>query len=192
MNRNGDLFWRLVEPEHIRIRAYCRKLMMNREDGDDLYQDSLVRALMSFDHLREIKAFRSWLYRIVINMYKNRARRFGREKLTPLTSDMVSGLKGEDPGPVLAAKRRLEIAFAVLAPGDRALITLRELQGWQIDELAVLSGKSEGNIRVRLSRARGKMRRALIKYFKRSGSLQYEGTKRKKEKTCVAQKFVGD
>jgi len=49
--------------------------MNNREDGDDLHQDSLVSALTKFANLREAKSFRTWLYRIIINGYTGRPRR---------------------------------------------------------------------------------------------------------------------
>lgn len=49
---NRDLFWKLAKPEHLKARGYCRKLMANRDDGDDLYQDALVRALASFGKLK--------------------------------------------------------------------------------------------------------------------------------------------
>jgi len=45
MAKDRDLFWKLVEPEHLRARAFCRKLTRNREDGDGLSQDALVWAL---------------------------------------------------------------------------------------------------------------------------------------------------
>jgi RNA polymerase sigma-70 factor (ECF subfamily) len=192
MSRDRDVFWKLVEPEHLRARAYCRKLMANRDDGDDLYQDSLVSALTRFRNLREVEAFRPWLYQIIINAFKNRCRRSWWRKLLPLTADIEANLEGENPVPVQAARRRLERAFKALMPAERALITLHELHGWGIAELAALTGTSEGNIRVRLSRSRRKMRDVLIRHFRQAGTARLMKPVQSEDKACVAQKPVKD
>jgi len=192
MSGNRDLFWKLVEPEHLKARAYCRKLMGNRDDGDDLYQDSLVSALTRFGSLRELEAIRPWLYQIITNTFRNRCRRSWWRQLLPLTSELEANLEGENPGPMHAARRRLEIAFQALTPAERALITLHELHGWGIAELAAMTGKSEGNVRVRLSRTRRKMRYELIRRFRQSGVAKLLKPLRSEDKACVAQKPVKD
>ena len=192
MNRNKILFWKLVEPEHLRARAYCRKLMKNREDGDDLYQDSLVSALTRFEGLRETKAFRSWLYRIISNGYISRVRRPWYQRLLPIDDRIEQTVAGENPVPMQAAKRRLEIAFRAVSPDDRALITLFEVQGWSVAELTEMTGKSTGAIKVRLSRARGKMRNALTKYFAQADPDRRIGTINSKDKVCVVTKPIKD
>lgn len=192
MSRDRDLFWKLVEPEHLKARAYCRKLMGNRDDGDDLYQDSLVSALTSFRDLRDVEAFRAWLYRIIVNSFKNHCRRSWWRKVVPLTPGIAASLEGENPVRSYATRRRLQVAFKALTSDERALVTLHELQGWEISELATLAGRSEGSIRTRLSRARNKMRSALIRFYRRSESSRLTGHLRSKEKTCVAQKPVKD
>jgi RNA polymerase sigma-70 factor (ECF subfamily) len=192
MDRNRDLFWKLVEPEHLRARAYCRKLIGNRDDGDDLYQDALVRALTGFSGLRRIRLFRPWLYRIIINTFRNRIKQPWWKRMTPMTPEIVDTAVGDNPVPRRAARRRLEIAFRTVSPDDRALVTLFELEGWSIDEIADLTGKSNGNIRIRLHRARSKMRRALIRYFKQPGSEKTPNPLQSKDKVCVVQKPVED
>lgn len=174
MNRNRDLFWKLIEPEHYRARSYCRKLTGNRDDGDDLYQDALVAALKGFSGLKDLSAARPWLYRIIINTWKNRLRQPWWKKIVPFTGGLESVLGSHDPEPRHTARRRLETAFRVLTPEDKALVTLFELQGFSIAEAAKVLGKSEGNIRVRLTRARRKMRRELIRHFEQNFSGEFE------------------
>ena len=110
----------------------------------------------------------------------------------PLTREIETGHAGEDPSPAYAARRRLERAFRVLRPDDRALVTLHELQGWGIGELAELNGKSEGSIRVRLSRARGKMREELARHYKRATLVETSKPERGGSKACVVQKPARD
>jgi len=188
MDIDRNLFWKLLEPEHQKARAFCRKLMANRDDGDDLYQDSLVCALSGIRSLRKIKAIRPWLYKIIINSFKNRCRRPWWKRFVPITADIREMPDNSNMAAMYAARRRLERAFQALNADDRALVVLRELQGWTISELAVLYDKSESNLKVRLFRARRKMRQALIRHFKESEQ-QTETLKiQSKEKICVVTK----
>jgi RNA polymerase sigma factor (sigma-70 family) len=75
MDETGARFWELLEPEYRRAMLFCRKLATDRERGDDLFQDALVAALTRFSGLRDEKAFRPWLYRIIVNTFRSKTRR---------------------------------------------------------------------------------------------------------------------
>jgi RNA polymerase sigma-70 factor, ECF subfamily len=192
MAQNRDLFWQLVEPEDRRARAYCRKLMANREDGDDLYHDALVRALTRFDGLRDIGSFRNWLYKIIISTFRNRIRRPFWRRSVSINTESSDKSGGEDMGAIQAARRRLEVAFQALSPDERALVTLRELHGWPIEELAQLRGKSPENLRVMLFRARRKMRKALLRNLRKRGAEVVSARGKSEDLLCVAQKYGRD
>jgi len=188
MRENWDQFWKLVEPEHLKARAYCRKLMNDREDGDDLYQDALVSALSGFEHLRKIATFRNWLYRIIINEFKNRQRRQWWKKSVPLTTEIENTIGGKNPDSTHAARRRLEIAFRAVTADEKALITLFEIEGWSVSELSELTGHSLTNVKVRLHRIRNKMRKTLCRYFKKSSADETEKKTMSEDKICVVTK----
>ncbi len=161
MERNRDLFWKLLEPEHPQAEAFSRKLMGNREDGDDLYQDALVLALTGFSSLKESSAFRPWLYRIIVNCYKNRFRTPWYRRVIPLTDEINRSLSTADPRVGYAVSRVLQRALSAISSEERALITLFEIEGWTVAELSLMYRKPDGTIKARLSRARKKMKRAL-------------------------------
>jgi RNA polymerase sigma-70 factor (ECF subfamily) len=163
MEHSRDLFWKLHEPEHPRARAFCRKLAGNRDDGDDLYQDALVAALTGFGGLRDPDAFRPWLYRIIVNTFRNRRRRHSRFFPESSRPAQVESAGSASPESAYAARRRLESAFRALSIDERALVTLFELEGWALAELTGVFGRSEGALKVRLFRARRKMRKAVLK-----------------------------
>ena len=188
MNRDRHLFWELTKPEHLRARAFCRKLAGHREDGDDLYQDALVTALTRFDTLRDTAAFRGWLYRIIVNSFKNRVRRPWWKRFGPLTDDLIESTVGENPLESRAARRKLEIAFAAVTPEAQALVTLFELDGWSIAEIAAMFDQSEGAIKMRLSRTRRKMRQSLVRHKLKTGTGQRATTKLSEEEICAAAK----
>ena len=157
----NDLFWTRLEPLHEKAAAFCRKLAGGRDEGDDLYQESLLTALRRFETLRDPAAFRPWLYRIMVNSYKNRLRRPWRRR-APMPENMP---EAAHPVERLTARRWLERAFKALKPPEKALVVLFELEGWSVAELAELYGRPEGTIKARLARARKKMLRELKAYL---------------------------
>ena len=116
---NSDLFWQLLEPEHPRAEAFCRKLTGDRDQGDDLYQDGLLVAMRKFDDLRDPKAFRHWLYRILVNQYKNRNRRPWWRRRVAVDDEFFDNSSSHDPEGTLTAQRWLGRAFRALDPADR-------------------------------------------------------------------------
>ena len=95
---------------------------------------------------------------------------------------------GENPIGLYTARRRLEKAFKVLKTDDRILVTLFELEGWSIAEIATLFEKKEGAIKVRLSRAREKMRDVLAKEIRLSKTEKTINTFETEDEICVAGK----
>ncbi len=186
MDKERALFWKLTEAEHVRARTFCRQLVGSREDGDDLYHDTLVSALTKFVQLRDRSTFRPWLYRIAVNNFKNRIKRSWWRRLAPLSREIEETVGGDDPDSVHAARRRLEWAFRAITPEERALVVLHEMEGWTIAELARLFRKNEGTIKMRLLRARRKMREAIVKRFYQSRTGSVEPEKESEDALCVA------
>lgn len=140
---------------------FCRRLAGDRDSGDDLYHDALLLALRKFPSLRDPGAFRAWLYRTIIRTFASTVRRPWWKRRVSLTAEMMEQLVSEDPVDVLAARRWMDRAFAAVSPEEQALVTLHELEQWSLAEIAALYSKSEGAIKLRLFRARKKMRNAL-------------------------------
>lgn len=165
---------------------FCRKLMGDKEKGDDLYQDALVAALTALGDLRNPASFRSWLYRIIVNTFRSTIRRSALKRWLPMTPEVELSLVGANPVDQYTARRTLERAFEHVSPRQQALVTLHELEGWSISDLAELHGKSSGAIKVELFRIRRKMQKALMKYHRKAVS---EGRNREKEENrCAAVK----
>jgi len=188
MSEKQNQFWQLLEPEYHGGRLFCRKLTGDRDAGDDLYQDALVIAYRKFSDLRDTSSFRPWFYRILVNNFKSTVRRPWWKRLVPLTSEIELHLTGENPVDTHTAKRWLERAFRAVSPEEQALVTLHELEGWTVGELADLYGKTEGAIKVRLFRARRRMKDALIRFTKKTKANQTTKSLLSRGKRCVAAK----
>jgi len=185
---NRDRFWIELEKVHAEAERFCRRLSATREDGDDLYQEALLRAHSKYDGLNNRSAFRPWFYRLIINHFKNRRRGAWWRHLVSLTSELEESLPGADPSGKHWADRQLTKAFAAVTPEERALVTLHEIEGWTIPELATLYKKPTGTIKARLSRARAKMRKALLQGFEQTEEPIATNTKLVEAPICVVTK----
>lgn len=163
MREHEDNFWSLLEPQHTAAGAFCRKLTGDRDEGDDLYQEAVVRALDRFSQLRDPDAFRPWFYRIIINCYHNRIAGPWWRRFVRLGREHDSIPSQEDPAGRVDARLRLEHALRPLSTKDRSLLLLYETEGWTVTELAGLSNLSTDAVKARLSRARRKAKHALLK-----------------------------
>jgi RNA polymerase sigma-70 factor (ECF subfamily) len=153
---------RLLEPLHDRALAFARSIARSRADGDDLFQEALVRALAKLDGLREDRAFRGWLYRVIISVHRNRYRRAFWQRLLPLTHEPASeGALDE----ALGAAERARTALASLAHEQREAIVLHDIEGWRVEEIAELEGTSVSAIKSRLSRGRERLRDVYARRF---------------------------
>lgn len=162
MKNDNTLFWKLLEKEYEMIKAYCYKLADNIENGDDLLQNSILKAQEHFGELRQTDKFRPWLYRIISNSYKSTFRKPWWKKVLPMSDEIETQLGTTNPSAFYDAKRKLQLAFDVLSANDRILVTLFELEGWKTGEISKMTGRSEGSIKMSLSRARNKMRKRLV------------------------------
>lgn len=162
---------------HPEAEAFCRKLTGSRDEGDDLYQDALLAALDRIRTLRRPESFRPWLYRIIVNCFKNRRRDPWWRRRVSLTENQETGDQAIDPSRQYAARSLLERAFKAVTPQEKALIILFEIEEWSIAELSELYHSRAGTIKSRLSRARHKMRDELMRYSsqQRTANLQSEG-----------------
>jgi len=160
MNMDNELFWKLLEPIHPKAESFCRKLTGNRDDGDDLYQEAIIYAMSRFATLKNTAAFQPWLFRIIINSFKNRQRTPWWTRIT-LRPNIDESLVKIDPLAQYDSRRWLNRALTSLSPEDKAMIILYEIDGWPIGELVSIFKKPEGTIKARLWRARRKMRKKL-------------------------------
>jgi RNA polymerase sigma-70 factor (ECF subfamily) len=159
---------RLLEPVHDRALAFARALCAARADGDDLYQEALLRALTKLGTLRDDAAFRPWLYRIVINVHRNRCRRALWSRLLPLGDPAAPDEAGEAPvldlrasdwsPDAASAAGRARAALAALPAAQREAIVLFEIEGWQVDEIASAQGVTASAVKSRLARGRARLR----------------------------------
>ena len=167
MENRAEQFTRLLEPEYKRANLFCRKLAGSSERGDDLFQEALVAAYKRLGSLKDETAFKPWLYRIIVNRFHSENRSGWFKRSVPLTPEMEERLIGDNPAEQFDARRLVAEGLKVLSNDAQALVTLYELEGWSIEELAGMLGRSQSWVKVNLYRARTKMRVQIEKKMNR-------------------------
>ncbi len=139
-----------------RLRLYARALRRNREDADDLVQDTLERAWSRAGLWQGVGDMRTWLFSIMHNLHVDALRR-GR-------LDMVELGEHIPEIPVAATQaerldlRDLNKALAALPDEQREVLLLVALEGLAYAEIAEALDIPIGTVMSRLSRGRDRLR----------------------------------
>jgi RNA polymerase sigma-70 factor (ECF subfamily) len=160
----------LLRPFHDRAAATARRLSRSAEDGDDLFQETVIRAYEKLSGLRDESRFRPWFYSVLLSVHRNRSRRGFWRRFLPLErkggkSIDVAGEDGASWDDERRGAERVARALAVLPPEQREAVVLFELDGFSIEEIAALQKVSLSAVKSRLSRGRERLRR----YYGRLG-----------------------
>jgi RNA polymerase sigma factor (sigma-70 family) len=148
----------------------ARWLLHDEAAAEDVVQEASLRALRYFESLRGNEA-RPWFLGIVRNAcFTYLKERSDRNEQTGLEDDEIEGLQfsagigSPDPAQLLERGREREIvnaAIRALTPPLREVIVLRELEGLEYAEIALIASIPMGTVMSRLSRARSRLKRLL-------------------------------
>jgi RNA polymerase sigma-70 factor, ECF subfamily len=169
--KRGDTraFEMLVVKYQRRIERLIGRLIRDPHLGQDVAQETFIRAYRALPSFRGDSAFYTWLYRIAVNTAKKTLADMKRDPVVG-ESTLISSEEGEEPSrqeltltdaetpeALLASK---EIAIAVNAAVEnlsedlRQAVTLREIEGLSYEEIAEVMNCPIGTVRSRIFRAR--------------------------------------
>ncbi len=172
-----DAFGTLVLRYQARIVNLARALAADDGEADDLAQETFIRAYKAIGRFRGDSTFRTWLYRVAVNVItshlKSRSRRWKRWGAS--VDEHPSDTDVRAPGHVAAsstsidedvARRELiDRALASLSPDMRVAVTLRDVHGFDYAEIAAMLGVPIGTVESRIFRARQRLREAWHAYL---------------------------
>jgi RNA polymerase sigma-70 factor (ECF subfamily) len=171
-------FDRFVDHFHSKIFHYSWLMCGQREDAEEVAQETLLKVFQSFDQLREPERVRPWVYRIARNaclMMRRRsvfapARELSLEELMPAKQNVDGQMTiqiadwsalPEDQLLNAELKETLDDAIAQLPDSYRPVMLLRDVEELSTQETAQILDLSEDVVRTRLHRARLSVRKLL-------------------------------
>ena len=153
----------LVDIYYEQIYLFMRRLGHSCQVGEDLTQESFLRAWQHIGQLRSGKALNGWLYRIASNVSKLYWRRHsGEESASTGRIDVPEGSENEDKTGHYEQLCQLQNAVAGLSVKLRQAVVLHYMQHLTIAEAAEAAGVREGTLKSRLNRALKALRKQLI------------------------------
>lgn len=181
----GEDFALRIEPFRRELLIHCYRMLGSVQEGEDLVQETLLRAWRARDRYDERRAsLRTWLYRIATNACLSALQGRGRRALpsglvapgdgpeAPLTyarevpwvqpfPDALLGEERDDPSAILAARASLRLALIAalqfLPPRQRAILILRDTLDWSAAEVAAALDTTAAAVNSGLQRARARL-----------------------------------
>ena len=155
-----DAFAALVRRHRRAALARALGVLGDPADADDIAQEAFVHAFEQLATCRHPDRFAAWLLAIVQRRSLNRLRTIRRRRLVPLDEQIPSA---RSDAPVRALERadlraRLLAALGRLAPIQREIVLLADVEHWPHDRIAAATGISVVMSRRQLSDARRRLR----------------------------------
>jgi RNA polymerase sigma-70 factor (ECF subfamily) len=167
--RGGDraAFDELVRATYAGMYTLAYRLTGNEEDARDVVQDAYLRAYRGLRRFRGDARFTTWMYRITANCASTQLARRARDRHEDLDDDWPIADARVEHDPELQAstasdRDRVSRAVAELPPRLRAVVVLRDIYDLSHESIAAELGISEAAAKVRLHRARRKLREHLF------------------------------
>jgi RNA polymerase sigma-70 factor (ECF subfamily) len=185
--RDKDAFAALVRELHGSLVRVAMTFVKSRASAEEIAQDTWGNVLASLDRFEGRSSLRTWIFRICTNRAKTMAARESRS--TPFSELEEPGDAPVDPSRFTAAGmwanppdawtddtpehvldraeavNEIQRTLAEMPAMQRAVLTLRDVQGLESEEVCNVLELSESNQRVLLHRARSRVRRALELFY---------------------------
>ena len=173
--RGGDAvaFDQLMIAHQQRVMATTWRMLGNTEDARDAAQEVFLRV---YKHLSKYDArqdFSGWLYRIIINVCRDVARKrgtrhssFEAEQEAGTLPALLSNDNSEQAAMRAEEQEIVMKALSILSEKERAAIVLRDLEGIPTEEVARILGSSATTVRSQISTARTKIKQYRDRFLK--------------------------
>lgn len=144
---------------------FAMRLTAHADTADEVVQEAMLRAARSWKTFRGESRFETWLFRIVVNVFRDRTgKKSAEESLDEQSVDAAQ----RSPSELMMADELSEIVarcVSALPARQREVLVLATYEGLDAREIAAVLGTSEANVYSTLSLARARLRRQLAPYL---------------------------
>ncbi len=169
LSGNTSAFAYFVDTYQDMAMTIAYRICGNRQDAEDVVQESYVKAYRNLHGFRSESKFSTWLYRIVYNtaITHTKTRLWVFDKEVELAD--ASHLSDNTLRTNLEALDQREMVADILGrmpKGDSLLLTLYYLEDNPVKEIVKITGLNESNVKVKLFRARKTFKELLQRYYR--------------------------
>jgi len=172
-------FLSLLQPIERDLENYSRRMVFNQRDFEDALQNAVLRAFRAFDRYHDDASFRAWMFRILTNEIFAINRKRGRLAqfeiaIEPEEMEEFASVAFATEAPTSwetladALDEELVAALQKLNDAERAVLLMRGIGDLRYREISECLGIPLGSVMGNLSRARQKMRDAILRSRRRS------------------------
>jgi len=162
--KNGDVgaYAYLVDRHKKMAFNIAMQIIGNREDAEEITQDSFLKAYQALDSYKGESKFSTWLYRIIYNASISKMRKKKLDQIS-IDDDYKASVNLKSTQSSLQAltneEQKLYISRALdkMTGDEKVIITLFYLEENSIDEVSEVTGLSVANVKVKLHRSRKKL-----------------------------------
>lgn len=146
----------LFDSHQAELFRLALRMSADRDEARDLVQESFLRAVRSRKMPSGPEAARAWLFRVLINLCRDRRRR-QIVRRRAVETGAVGPAETPDDEHAAVARQTVRRALQTLPARQRAMVVLCELEGYSRAEVALALGVREVTVRWNLSRARKRL-----------------------------------
>ena len=172
----AEAFAELLEPLIPVFYRHAFRWTAARDQAEDLVQELLTRLYPRMDELARLDRVQPWALKVMYRIFVDQHRREQNSPVRSLDALPSAGLDGGDPPldtcaddapqPSELVEReltaeRLAAAWEQLSADHRVVVALHDIEGYRLEELAVMLDAPVGTLKSRLHRARGRLRELL-------------------------------
>ena len=172
--RDERAFNELVRLYERRVYGLVLRMLGRRDEAEDITQEVFVQVFKAIDQFRGDSKLSTWVYRIAVNLCKNRSKYLSRRhsddqqdvaavaERVPLTQ--ARGVTAADvarPDDLYdghEVERIVQRCIAQVEPDFREVLVLRDVEDLSYEEIAQITGLPEGTVKSRIHRARGQLK----------------------------------
>ncbi|RZK42103.1 MAG: RNA polymerase sigma factor [Pedobacter sp.] len=155
MNQKDALFKEIFDKNSKKIFHLCYGYTGDKDSANDLLQETFLKVWQNLDKFRNKSLISTWIYRIAVNTCLTYLRSEKRQAKDELTENIIES-KVEEFSEKNEQVALLYKSISKLEENDRLIITM-VLDELPYNEIAEISGISEGNLRVRIHRIKQKL-----------------------------------
>ena len=170
----SERFEAFLSPHFDALHRAAYRLAGNTHDAEDLVQEVCVKIYPKLSELEKLDHPRSWLLRVLYNLFVDTTRRRDRTNVTSFSAmedpDASAMMASIEPGPEEYAEAAIleavmDQAWQRMEKKQRALLALHDIEGYTLAEMHEITGTKIGTLKSQLHRARVRLGKLLQRGF---------------------------